>query len=237
MALTFQSITNARTEQRLLVGALVAFGFLLSTAARNERALFILPLQPAALTALARSPDAGPYTISFPGRGGRSGFAAPRTDARYGVPGLRGAVPAAVPAATPFLAGPALPLLAALAPGVLPRFAGLTPPLGDTAAGAPVGDTGAPFAPGLPATNGAPGSGLPGTGTPGTGGPGTGGPGTGGTSGPGVGLPDGSVTPPVPEPIEWTLLVIGLFAVAAALRRRRAQSITISSPVSRTLSN
>ncbi len=222
-----------------MVGTLVAFGFLLSTAARNERALFVLDtLQPTALSAMARSADAGPYWISFPGRGGPAGIAAPRGGVGGGAPAL----PPVLPIAAPFLAGASLPLLAGLAPGVLPRFPALGLPLTNAGAGAPIGDGNAlPLAPGLPGVNGAPGNALPGTGTPGTGGPGTGGPGTGGpgtggtpgNNGSGPGSPDGGTTPAVPEPMEWILLVAGIFALAAALRRKRSQSITMSSPVRR----
>jgi len=101
------------------------------------------------------------------------------------------------------------------APGGLPFLpAGAPPGAGPTPAAFTPNDFGALPPPGgllLPPGQSPPGASPPGGGPPGGGPPGGGSP-------PGGGPPGGG---PVPEPATWVMMIMALFAVGAALRRRK----------------
>ena len=106
-------------------------------------------------------------------------------------------------------------------------------PIGPVGAVPPNPVTPGPVTPGPgtpePGTPGTPGTGTPGTGTPGTGTPGTGNPGTGnpGTGDPGTGGGGsdggGPVTPAIPEPESWLLMIMGLFGLGFMMRRQNGR--------------
>ena len=122
-----------------------------------------------------------------------------------------------------------------------PDDIGLLAPIADLAPGADSGPptdvqlVSFPLPPPSSVGGGGPGGGFPGSGGPGGGGPGSGGPGSGGPPGGGSytpppggggsppgggGFPGGSV-PGVPEPATWMMMLVGVGAMGAIVRRRR----------------
>lgn len=226
-------LTQERKFQNKATAVAIAIAVVSTLALSNGRAMF------GPFEQMAAAVDGGPSAASdFPSSA--FGVGGPLESRIGGVANRDSTTSSGPVAAQPIISRPG---------ATLPGNASNGPPQTEIDSSSPI-DVSDPTSGGVAPSADVPGGGgsfTPGPGTPGGGGPGTapGGPGTGpGTPGvdPGVpggpgdpGIPGGPSVPdpvaPVPEPLTWMMMILGLGVIGGVLRRTRSRQTLVRSHV------